>query len=501
MRLKQKPEDFSVKESYRFDPVDDGDYRVYMMDKQKLSTLEALAKIRAKFGLKPDAISFCGLKDKQGRTEQLIAVFGKDVEWQDELLRLKFLGYTDQPLSARNTTSNRFAVTARAVLQGELDKLTIAAAEVERLGVVNYFDSQRFGAIKHGQGYIAKDLLRGDFEAAMRNYLAKPSELDRSEDARVKQFWKENWGDWAARCPFEGNQKYFRVLRQLRKDPKNFLEAFLQIDQKYRALILFEWQSWVWNEGVRRLLQLTLPREHLFVMPYQAGTLLFHRDADPKVLSYLRTVQFPLLGPDSTFTDEKVREAAMWALGKEKFKLNELVIPGAKGRLFFKHEPRPALVTPEKFVVGKPRPDEINRGKIKVNIAFTLPPGSYATLVVKRLFHFTERQEGPGGDSVFAPPPSTSERPTNPDRPQFDDRARPGHRAGPLSSKPQDRRDDRGRREAPPSRRDGPTRPDRPSALPTKTPYTREKPLGFRAQAKAQKELKAQRRAEAKKRP
>ena len=74
MRIKQKPEDFSVKESYRFDPVADGRFRVYLMDKQKLSTFEAIDRIRTRFGLRPGAISYCGLKDKQGRTEQLIAV-------------------------------------------------------------------------------------------------------------------------------------------------------------------------------------------------------------------------------------------------------------------------------------------------------------------------------------------------------------------------------------------------------------------------------------------
>ena len=53
------------------------------------------------------------------------------------------------------------------------------------------------------------------------------------------------------------------------------------------------------------------------------------------------------------------------------------------------------LVHPQKLVIGKPRPDELNRGFLKVNIAFTLPPGSYATLVVKRLFHFGVKKEEP----------------------------------------------------------------------------------------------------------
>src|SRR5437870_3945273 len=166
------------------------------MDKQKLSTFEALDRLRERFGLRPGAISYCGLKDKQGRTEQLIAVEGADIDLQEPDLRLKFLGRAAEKLSSRNTTSNRFSVTVRALDDAELAALTMSVAEVNRLGVVNYFDSQRFGSLKHGQGFIAKDLIRGDFEAALKNYFAKPSQLDRSDDAKVKGFFRDHWGEW-----------------------------------------------------------------------------------------------------------------------------------------------------------------------------------------------------------------------------------------------------------------------------------------------------------------
>ena len=393
MRIKQRPEDFSVKESYRFDPVASGRYRVYMMDKQKLSTFDAVDQIRERFGLKPGAVSYCGLKDKQGRTEQIIAVEGGDVDIQEPNLRLKFLGRTDKPLSAANITSNRFSVTVRALEQGDVGPLTVSAAEVNRLGVVNYFDSQRFGSLKHGQGFIAKDLIRGDFEAALRNYLAKPSLLDRSEDAKVKQFWKENWGKWDRQVPYAGTKKYFRILKSLREDPTDYLKAFLQIDSSYRAMLLFTYQSYLWNEGVRRYLQLLFPREHLFVTKYQAGTLLFHREAHADVMRKLRDQTFPLLGPTSTFTDPQVQEAVEWSLGKEKLKLEELKIEEAPKMLYFKHEERPLLVFPQKLVLSRAQADELNRGQVKVNVAFTLPPGAYATLAIKRLFHATYRDD------------------------------------------------------------------------------------------------------------
>ncbi len=386
MRIKQKPEDFSVKESYRFDDVPRGPFRVYLLEKQKLSTFDAVKRIQERFGLKPGSVSFCGLKDKQGWTEQLIAVREAEVALQEPDLRLKFLGRTDKPLSSKNATSNRFAVTVRQLSREDVAALPIAGAEVQRLGVVNYFDDQRFGSLKHGQGFIAKDLLRGDFEAALKNYFAKPSLLDASADAKVKAFWREHWGNWTDHCPIPEGRKYARILHVLRESPTDFVRAFLAIDADYRALLLFTFQSYLWNESARRLLQVTLPRTSLFPMPYQAGTLLHHRDATAEALHFMRSATVPLIGPTTTFTSPPVEEAVRWAMGKDKVTFEGLRISEAPRLLYFKHEERKLLVVPQKLVIGKTRPDEMNRGFLKVNVAFTLPLGCYATLVVKRLF-------------------------------------------------------------------------------------------------------------------
>lgn len=424
MKLKQKPEDFIVSESWRFDKVPKGAYRVYAMDKQKVSTFDAVARIAKAFGLPRSAFSYCGLKDKQGRTRQLIAVEGAEVDMQEEDLRLKYLGRTDQPLSAENTTSNRFGVTVRDLSDAEIAQLPAAVAELNRLGVVNYFDSQRFGSLKHGQGFIAKDLLRGDFEAALHNYLAKPSELDRTHDAKVKAFYRDHWGEWRLRCTIPGAEKYERIRRSLRERPRDFRRAFLQIDPKYRALQIFTYQSYLWNEGVRRYLVALLPGQSLLALDYQAGKLLFPREVPPEILQRLRSQAFPLVGPETRVEDAGVKRALDWVLGREKLNLERLVVPETP-EIFFRHEDRPVLVQPGKLVVGPPRPDELNRGAKKVYVAFTLPPGSYATLVVRRLFSFTAQSNlahafedaEPLAPAESAPPPPKVERGPEPAAP------------------------------------------------------------------------------------
>ena len=72
----EQPLDFVVREGYRFEQDADGPVFVYRMDKQKVSTLAAVERISKEFSVKRRNLSVCGLKDKQGRTEQLLGVLG-----------------------------------------------------------------------------------------------------------------------------------------------------------------------------------------------------------------------------------------------------------------------------------------------------------------------------------------------------------------------------------------------------------------------------------------
>jgi tRNA pseudouridine13 synthase len=399
MKLKQRPEDFQVTESWRFDEDPRGRHFVYLMDKQKLSTFEAVDRICARFKIPKAAVSFCGLKDKQGRTSQLVAIEGRQVELQEPDLRLKPLGRARAPLSAANTTSNRFAVTVRDLSEEDHARLVGSIAEVRRLGVVNYFDSQRFGSLKHGQGFIVKDLMRGEFEAALRNVLARPSELDQSGDARVKGFWKEHWGEWSRRNPHPGAERYQAVVKWLRAHPDDFRGAILRTEPRWRALQVFAYQSWLWNEGVKQYLRDVVGVRRLVAIRYQAGTLLFPRELDGDLARDLRARTFPLLGPGATFEDPRVERAALSVLAREDMRLADLAVPGTP-EIHFDPEERPLVVHPGRLALGEARPDALNRERLRVNVAFTLPPGAYATLVVKRLFHWTlkpRREASPRG--------------------------------------------------------------------------------------------------------
>ena len=53
---------------------------------------------------------------------------------------------------------------------------------------------------------------------------------------------------------------------------------------------------------------------------------------------------------------------------------------------FFKAEPRNAIVRPVALRLTEPRRDELNDDCLAADLAFELPRGAYATLLVKRVF-------------------------------------------------------------------------------------------------------------------
>jgi tRNA pseudouridine13 synthase len=391
MKIKQRPEDFSVIESYRFEPSREGDYFVYRMDKQKLSTLAAVERLRERFHVKRTDVSFCGLKDKQGRTEQLIAVHGRPVEMQEPDLRLTLLGRSAEPLSARNITSNRFSVIVRDLSEAEAARVPESIAEIARVGVVNYFDSQRFGFVKHGQGFIAKDLLRGDLQGALKSLIAHPSELDRTDDAKVKKWFADHWGEWNERPPYPSWVKYRPMIMRLRENPRDFGGALMALDRRLRAMVVFELQSAIWNDAVCRYLRRAVPARDQLVLRYQLGTLVFPRSLPPNLFPDIRLRTFPLLAPDSKFTDEDVKIACENALQREGLTLSGLQVERLRA-FHFKHEERPLFIFPGSLRASEPRPDEVNRRRLKVVLSFTLPPGAYATLVVRRVFWFATKE-------------------------------------------------------------------------------------------------------------
>jgi tRNA pseudouridine13 synthase len=434
MKLKQKIGDFRVREL--LEPVSEGssgEHRVYRVTKRKLTSIEAAAELAREAGVPPAAVAMAGLKDRQGITIQHMSIHrGPVVSVRRGDLQIETVGSLSTEVSAEQSSGNAFELVLRGLEGVELAALRTGLAAVRRDGLINYFDDQRFGNLRHGQGWIALDLIRGQTERALQRLLTAPSRADDPRTAGFKQGLRRAWGDWKACRELAGRGgAHHSVFEHLKGDPEDFAGAFGHVATRLRLIHLYAFQSHLWNRAVAALVREATPLEERIVLQGAEGPLVF--PTGPLELP----PTFRLPGVRLEDVNERVRELLADALAAMRLVPADLEISGVPG-FAFKGEERATVIHPRHLRVRPAEPDEENRGSRKVRVRFELSRGAYATLLVRRLVAtpLGEQRAEQAAERQGPAEPRPTERP---DRGERGDRGPPrrgGERGGPPRGGP-----------------------------------------------------------------
>jgi tRNA pseudouridine13 synthase len=392
VKVKQRPDDFVVEERARIEATDRGTFAVYRLKKRGIGTIEALRAIRRAWRVPARATGFGGLKDRHGATTQWVTIArGPRRNLDQPAFRLTYEGQSPVPMSRTLLLGNRFRIRLRDLSREEAQGVAAGVAAAAGAGLPNYFDDQRFGSLRGGQGFAMRHLLRGDPEAALRAVIAAPSREDRANVRARKEAIRRGWGDWASVLPTLDGSPMRDAIARLAADPHDFLGALAALDREERRILASAWQSSVWNRALVLLLEARLPRDERRTVPGAAGPMIFPRDEMPVDL---REASMPL--PAAEAFREGVEEAPLAALraalSEDGLRPEDLRPPPRLG-MDLRPTRRPLAFRPEDATASAPVEDDLNPGRFAVDVAFTLGRGQYATLVLKRLTHGFERKK------------------------------------------------------------------------------------------------------------
>lgn len=381
MKIKVIPEDFRVEEKISLEIGTQGKYSIYHLEKRNWSTLDIIDYLKRRYRL--STIRYAGLKDRYAQTFQYVSIIGDGPpKIAEENFSLTYLGKSEHPTARDYLLGNSFKITLRDLKESEIPKIKSTLGKIIRDGVPNYFDEQRFGSVRHHHGFFTQKLLQKHFNGALKLYMATPSGPDDTSTRSTKKFLAEHWGDWE-KCRTVKNREFQPVISYLVKHPKDFKGAIRQINRKILELLIAAYQSFLWNEILVALLSsLNLK---LYNYSYSAGNFLFYQTLPESDRIYLATLSIPNPSPKTIFKSEKIEKITTDILAREGFVLKDLKLPIRVRGIFLKPFDRKALVFPEKLSYQEPDVDERYRGKLKLELAFFLPKGSYATILVKRL--------------------------------------------------------------------------------------------------------------------
>jgi tRNA pseudouridine13 synthase len=378
VKLRQLPEDFIVEELNTIPLAAQGPFKVYLLEKKGVETLSILSYLAKHNGVPRGALRIAGLKDKHAITKQYLTVPEQFSlrETGGPNARLQLLGHTSDPITVGQHQGNRFSITARDLSSKECEAAQVHAKNVEHQGVPNYFDSQRFGSVHH-QDFHTKHVLNKEYQDAVKAYL---TQYPKGENKRIKDEKRTLAQHWPHLNVIRPTTTYLAQVTKAYLETKDWKKAYQAISSRLKEIHAFAYQSFLWNQCLKELLQVTQSPRNLYEVDYALGQLLYYKELHPLLPEHLSLISGNTKKPSGL--EERIITKI---LHKEGFTLHEMNLSKEDGGPFRSGQ-RTCLLKPKDFTISPPGIDELNPRRMKMHLTYELPPGAYATIILKGIF-------------------------------------------------------------------------------------------------------------------
>lgn len=390
MKLKRLPEDFQVDELSPVTPTS-GPFALYQLTKQSIGTPEVINAVVDRWKIPRRRISYGGLKDKHALTTQFVTVsHGPKKPLSQKSFELLYLGQVSRPFTAADIDGNRFTIVLRNMTADAAERAQSAAEDVRRDGLPNYFDDQRFGSLGVSGEWIAREWCLGNWERTLWLALADPHPDDRSNDKKQKTILRDLWGRWAE-CKQALDRSHRRSIVTFLADKEaagkliDFRGAFCNVNIDLRGLYLSAFQSALWNRMLDRRLRDNAAADSIIQFDLKSGPACFVTSLSAPSSSESAPLEEELQLPSARgkLDEGPTLDLMNSVVAEEGLEKRQLRVKYPRDSFFSKSSRKTVIAIPElKLEVSD---DDLYPKRQKVTLAFDLPRGSYATILVKRL--------------------------------------------------------------------------------------------------------------------
>jgi tRNA pseudouridine13 synthase len=148
-RIKTAIEDFEVEEIPAYQPSGSGDHLYLWIEKRGLGAEYFVRQVARRLGAAVSEIGTAGLKDRQAVTRQWVSVPAQAEPRLSQLdgdgIRLLNASRHGNKLKPGHLHGNRFRILVRQVVAESAERLPPLLERLRREGLVNYYGEQRFG--------------------------------------------------------------------------------------------------------------------------------------------------------------------------------------------------------------------------------------------------------------------------------------------------------------------------------------------------------------------
>lgn len=340
------------------------DYLAFTLVKRGISTPEAIKLIARTLHVSFKRIAYNGNKDKRALTSQRMSIFKLDagkLKLESERLYCRDIAYSDESCKIGNLYGNHFTVIVKdlEIQDQEMQRIT---EEISK-GIPNFYGPQRFGASSLNID-VSRNIIKRDFKAAFYGLVLEEraeSQLNQQKRAELRDIFSpylegteidtEKAKEVLSHLP---GFMYFErdSLQYLLQHKNDYIGAIRMMPKYIRLLVLQAYQYYIFNRTLSALL---------------SGRKVNELESS-----------IPAVGYDMRLNDDEVGKAIKELLKQEGIEdlavFNISSMPEASLKSFY----HPSFFIPENFKIAK-------IGE-KTEISFDLKKGSYATILLMKLF-------------------------------------------------------------------------------------------------------------------
>ncbi|MFW9830714.1 MAG: tRNA pseudouridine(13) synthase TruD [Candidatus Thorarchaeota archaeon] len=410
-RLRQSPEDFIVQEigldgsiapltpteqTYTDQP---GKFLAFFLVKRNLDTIQAIRVLSKTVGVSYKRFSYAGMKDRRAITSQRVSFYrgtrqdliGREIP----KIQLLHPHRVAKPTVPGALQGNRFTITVREVNLPKKEvqhRLTSIRNDHKAVGgFLNYYGPQRFGIMQPTTHLVGRELIRGNFEEAVKillqgeapTYNEEEDLAEETDDARSQH---SRFG-----APYQTYER--AITHYLNKHPEDFTGCLKVIPKDLARLYIHAYQSFIFNRVISKRASLGIslqqPQVGDYIMPI-SGEIHAVRSitkenlttAETAVKTGTQKLVIPIIGYDfetvefagvpgdiitSVLEEENV--------APEFFRIKDFPVLSSRGTF------RPLLVDAKNLEaqVFEEKDDT------PVTIRFDLAKGSYASVILREI--------------------------------------------------------------------------------------------------------------------
>ncbi|MHC4777757.1 MAG: tRNA pseudouridine(13) synthase TruD [Planctomycetota bacterium] len=254
-RLKARVEDFRVDEVPLYDAGGEGEHLFLRIEKQGISTHEALNRLGRALGVSPASMGVAGQKDAHAVSTQFVSVSGIDEARLEGVtlpgIDIISVARHSNKLRVGHLRGNEFKVRLAGAGPSSLEKARECMNLLVKRGVPNGYMGQRFGRRKNTH-LLGRALVRGDTREFLNQLLSFGAEDGEWAGAAAEAVARRDFGAARKMVPhyMVGTRRALGALEEGREEGR----AVRAVPKRDLQLYLSAYQSFLFNKALARRL-------------------------------------------------------------------------------------------------------------------------------------------------------------------------------------------------------------------------------------------------------